>query len=169
MPLVCAAMGARDLAANLEFWADRGRHTSGARDAGRPLRPFRRRAFRLPSFVRLPEMPRLSRSPSGGSGRARPIAAAVLLAVLTGAWLIVGHQSHAAPESIAPAPSASAATPATTPTTTIPVTVPMTGDCRSASTAGTAVRCVVDAVALEVQYFSPGRIAEAYQRALGAH
>jgi hypothetical protein len=202
-----------DREANLEFWVGRGRADAGA-SSGRRARSFGRTSgrwrslrpprLRLPglrgaSFTR-PSLGRASfnrpsftgrtegREPDPRRGRARPVAAAALLAGLAGAWLIVGHRSHAsadveptpathvpasvvvgtAPRHPLSASGASAPTaPAISPSTSTSV-APRTPDCRGLSVARRAVRCVIDGVQLEIRLSAPGSAAEAYTRAAGA-
>jgi hypothetical protein len=103
-------MAERDLASNLEFWSGRRRGGAATPDPGRPRKPYRRNRiprlpFRFPSFdvssfrrpsVRVPSFVRRSggRDPNRPRAKTRPLAAAVLLAGLTAAWLFVGHQSR---------------------------------------------------------------------------
>ena len=74
-----------DLASNLEFWSGRARNANAGEDPRRRRPLPRRRSWPRPSLRR--------RGPSP-NGRARPVAAAGLLAALTAAWLMVGHSSH---------------------------------------------------------------------------
>src|SRR5258708_3417830 len=108
-------MKSDDLASNLEFWSGRAQPNGAAEE------PPRR--GRVPGR---PSIPRLLRRGAelAPSGRARPVAAAALLAALTAAWLVAGHSSHSpgalADPVVAPVTTAPArGTPATaaTPTT----------------------------------------------------
>jgi hypothetical protein len=157
------AMEDRDLASNLEFWSGRTRNGGAGEQRQRPLPSFRRRQWRLPSLRgRVPR------------GRARPMAAAALLAALAAGWLVAGHRSHAeaevgelVPPAVSSAVSASP-TSAAARTTTSTSTVPRTDDCRGLSPARRAVRCVVDGIDLDVRLYSLGTVAPAYRRATGA-
>src|SRR3954451_18736442 len=101
-------MEKRDLASNLEFWS--ARRGDDAPDPARPPRSFRTSRFRrtlsrarlrLPSFA-LPSFPALRRTSVGprrtSTGRARPVAAAALIAALTAAWLVAGRHHTPSPE-----------------------------------------------------------------------
>ena len=164
-------MANRDLAADLEFWAGRARNDGAASDPERPLPSFRRRGPRLLAFLRLPtlRLPALPRFARPAGGRSRPIAAALLLAALTGAWLFVGQRSHRAPQAAAEVP-ATVAAPAPGSTTVTHVTSPQTStrpapstDCRVPLAVGRATQCVVDGVDLVVQRYSPGTVGAAYR------
>jgi hypothetical protein len=166
-------MGARDdLQSNLEFWAGRAPNDgANGEDPDRPRPSFRRRSWRNWR----PSIPHLSvRSPR----RARPIAAALLLAGLTTAWLVIANRPHGAPVAVgAPSttsePPTTAQPPATSTTVVLPTTrapsttVPVSRDCRGLTSAGSAVRCVIDAVTLDVRLLSPETVAAAYRRATG--
>ncbi len=190
-------MDAHDLVSNLEFWSGRARNAATDADPDRPApsfrprsfgsRSFRRRSFRRPA-LRLPSLPSFSlpssgapRRPGGtdeptrGRGRARPVAAAVLLAALTASWLVVGHRSHASaaadtpavPISAPPRTSDSTAAPSSNATTASPTTVALTKDCHGLTTSRSAARCVVGGVDLEVHRYTPATVAAAYVRAAG--
>jgi hypothetical protein len=155
-----------DLASNLEFWSGRARSSAAGGDSPRPRarRSFRRRSFRLPSSLR-------TRAPRG---RARPAAAAALLAALAAGWLIAGHRAHASAEvggprplaAFSPAPSSPSTTPATA--RSKPTTVPLSRDCSGLTADRREVRCVVDGIDLDVRLYPPGSVAAAYRRAAGA-
>ena len=186
-------MDAHDLVSNLEFWSGRARNAATDADPDRPApsfrprsfgsRSFRRRSFRRPA-LRLPSLPSFSlpssgapRRPGGtdeptrGRGRARPVAAAVLLAALTASWLVVGHRSHtsaaadtpAVPISAPPRTSDSTAAPSSNATTASPTTVALTKDCHGLTTSRPAARCVVGGVDLEVHRYTPATVAAAYR------
>lgn len=184
-------MDIHDLTANLEFWSGR-RHSETADSGDGPARlprSFRRRSFRGPAFsfprLHLPALPARFTRPGGGPGRdpanprgrARPIAAAALLAALTAGWLVVGHRSHAsaaadaAPTSTVPTRPTTPPTssvPKTTPPTRSPTTIPRTADCHGLAVARPEVRCVVAGVDLDVRRFAPATVAAADVRATGA-
>lgn len=180
-------MERRDLAANLEFWSGRTRSesTEAADGPARRPRSFRRRSFRDPAFsflrLHLPALPaRLTRPARAGGnprGRARPIAAAALLAALTAGWLVVGHRSHASAAADAALSSTPASPPTIPPTTSVPETspttspptkVPRTTDCQGLSQSRPEVRCILAGVDLDVRRFAPATVAAAYVRAAGA-
>ena len=142
------AAEARDRASNLEFWSGRTRNGGAGEDPARSRPEFRR--------------------PSFGRARARPMAAAALLAGLATAWLVAGHGSH--PSAATDAPPAAAAAPALVSSSTVSTTttLPLTRDCRGLSPARRDLRCVVDGIDLEVRLFTPGTVATAYRRAAGA-
>jgi hypothetical protein len=154
----------RDLASNLEFWSGRARHEKSGAGEQQLLPSFRRRRFGRPPF----------RRPAAG-GRARPLAAAALLAALAAGWLVVGHRTHASAEVGAPlaplapvvtSPRSSPAESAATLTTT--TTVPRTPDCRGLSPARREVACTVDGVELDIRLYSLATIDAAYRRAAPA-
>jgi hypothetical protein len=165
------AVESRDLASNLEFWSGRARNDGAGEDPKRRRPPPRRRLVArlstLASFLR-GSRPRF-RAPRTGS---RPVAAAVLLAGLTAAWLVAGHH--------APAPAADGAVssvrvPSPLPpstlsktTTTTATTVPRVRDCAGLSPARREVRCVIDGVDLDVRVLTSASVAGAYRRAAGA-
>jgi hypothetical protein len=176
-------MESDDLASNLEFWS--GRTRNGGAGEETPRRP---RAPRWLSLARF--SPRRGRL--GTPGRARPVAAAALLAALTAGWLVAGHSSHSsgalaeppvAPvTTTTPAPAPRAATPTTaTPTTATSTTatsttatsttgaVPSTPGCAGLAPRRPEVRCVVDAVDLDVRLVPPNDATAAYERATGVH
>ena len=154
-----------DLASNLEFWSGRVRNGSAGED---PRRRRRRSGPRRWSWPRLS----LRRGGPAPKGRARPVAAAALLATLTAAWLMVGHSSHSSvaldahPDAAAlapPAPAPSSAPPSTT------TTVPRTPGCRGLAAGRPEVRCVIDAVDLDVRLVAPEQVTAVYEHATGAH
>jgi hypothetical protein len=155
-------MESDDLASNLEFWS--GRTRNGGAGEEPPRRP---RAPRWLSSARFS----LRRGRLGATGRARPVAAAALLAALTAGWLVAGHSSHSsgalaeppvAPVTTATAPAPTAATPTTG-------AVPSTPGCAGLAPRRPEVRCVVDAVDLDVRLVPPNDATAAYERATGVH
>jgi hypothetical protein len=138
---------ARDRASNLEFWSGRNRTGGAGEDRARGRAPFRR--------------------PSFGRGRARPMAAAALLAGLAAAWLVAGHDSHLSAATDAP-PAVAAPSVVSSSTVSTTTTVPFTRDCRGLSPARRDLRCVVDGIDLEVRLFTSGTVAAAYRSAAGA-
>ncbi|MCU1468219.1 MAG: hypothetical protein JWM72_4147 [Actinomycetia bacterium] len=206
-------MDGDDREANLEFWVGRSRTDAraasgrvrrsfgGSSGRWRSLRlprvrlprlrrpAFTRRSFARPSFAR-PAFARPSftrraeeREADPRRGRARPVAAATLLAGLAGAWLLVGHRSHASAEAdptaaprvpasvvIGTAPETGSSAPAATARTGSPSTTraPRTPACHGLSAARPALRCVIDGVELDLRLYAPGTAAEAYTRAAGA-
>jgi hypothetical protein len=145
----------RDLASDLEFWSGRAHHD--ARSEG-PAHP--RPSFRSSPFQRW-----WSRGPRVPAGRARPVAAAALLVALTTAWLVVGHRSNGA-QAGAPTTSESSAPGTSIPAP--PTTVPIRPGCRDLAPERSAVRCVIDAVDVDVRLYSTAIVADAYRRAAGA-
>jgi hypothetical protein len=168
-------MEQRDLASDLEFWGGRGRDdASGSPRRPRPSphrRPFVFRVLRVPdrwvlrthrsygSKARLPGRPPSPRR-DRSVRRTRPIAAAVLIAALTGGWLAAGHRSRAAGSSASPA------TPFSAPGNQ-PVSSTVTAGCAARTTEPGAVHCVLDGVRLDVRAYPPGTAAAAYRRASG--
>lgn len=165
----------RDLASDLEFWSGRARN-DGAAAPDRPPKPYRRSKFRrqrlrLPTLrlpaLRLPDVERLrsrvrsfempsfgrrgnpAEQPRTGAHR-RPVAAAVLLAGLTIAWLAVGHQSHGAASADAPQPVApvtaapTTARPPAPPPRAIDRAVVDTAECVGLALTQPHVRCGMD-------------------------
>jgi hypothetical protein len=141
-------------------------------DVQRPAPAFRGRSFPLPMLRRLARVPRRHRRAgmSGGPGRARPIAAAALLAALTGAWLVAAQRGHAGAVPSPPVSVDSVAPQPTAPQTTgASVTgIPVGRDCGRPSAARPEARpearCVIDGVTLHAWVFPPGTVAEAYHR-----
>jgi hypothetical protein len=92
-------------------------------------------------------------------GRARPVAAAALIAVLALAWLAAGHRSRAAGSNAAAAPASLPASEAASPP------APVGGRCASPANSKADVHCTVDGVRLVVRTYPPGTAAAAYRRA----
>jgi hypothetical protein len=136
----------RERASNRDFWSGRGAGES-TEVPRRPVHPYRRRLLHVPS------MPRVRRGPAR-RGRGRPVAAAVLLATLTFAWLGAGHPSRG---------TASGAMP-TAPTS---VDADAGAACAGLSPDRPEVRCVLDGVDLVIRLYRPGTAAAAYRRASG--
>src|SRR5882724_5090746 len=125
-------MTERDSAADLDFWSGRARGGSVGQDPEPPARPYRssRAAWivaRFPTLRRIsrPSLPRWRRRaalswkststhPNSPRGKAGPVAAAALLAGLTGAWLLVGSHAHGSPSVAARTITTDSSTPATT-------------------------------------------------------
>jgi hypothetical protein len=118
--------------------------------------PRRRRRSAAEKRRRARPAARADRSP-----RARPIAAAVLIAALTVGWLAAGHRSRAAGSSAPVTPSSTATPPASS-------NAPADRICAPASGAGEGeVRCVLDGVRVDIRTYPPGTGAAAYRRASG--
>lgn len=207
-------MEERDLASDFEFWSGRTRSSAMDGKPERPRKPYRRSRFgrlpfrlpfRRPSFelprFRRPSfrrpffrraqlaIPSFARKPAVGDhgralGRARPVAAALLLAGLTSAWLIVAHQSHgsAAPGVHAIAsPSTRSAASTSPPPTSAPPAAPPTNAIGRASVDRTGcvglsvtqphLRCgMTDYVGLEeVALYTPATVGGAFRSVSGPH
>jgi hypothetical protein len=145
-------MEQRDLSSTGDFWGD-----GGGTDAPSNLRRPRASAYRRPFALRVLRVPdrwipgsgagsrsrnrqrsRPSARADRSAGRTRPVAAAVLLAALTLAWLAAGHRSRAAGSNAAPA------APSSVPASRSP-----------------------ERVRLDVRSYPPGTGAAAYRRATG--
>ncbi len=155
--------------ADRDFWSGKARGGSVGQDAEVPRKPY-------PSS-RLGRM----RPPAG---KARPIAAAALLAGLTLAWLFVGHQSHgsAAPTALT---ARTATVPASVPASTVGSTATSstspaspvadalaavavrTDKCAGLSTKRPHLRCIVDGAIMEVALYTKGTVGAAFRRIAG--
>jgi hypothetical protein len=170
-------MTERDSAADLDFWSGRARGGSVGQDPEPPRKPYRsswsgRFAARLPA-LRVPARPTL-RLPRGG---ARPTAAAALLAGLTIAWLVVGHQAHGSAVTAASPATTDIPTVATTAaSTSVPAPPPgaistaglRTDRCAELSAAQPHVLCIVDGVIMEVALYTRDSVGAAFRRIAGA-
>ncbi len=183
-------MDESERAANLEFWSARSRDAL-TDEPPRPHKPYRHSRFgRLRE--RLPEI-RLAKfgrpevgSGESGRGRARPVAAGLLLAGLAGAWLLAGHQTHGSTAVTVVPPFVGTVLPTATSTSTtatpeaptpavpadaIDVAVVDTPACTGLSAARPHVRCPNQSAraAEEMALYTPGSIGEAFRKIAGAH
>ena len=192
-------MPERESHADLEFWSGRARGGSVGQDPDPARKPYRssfatRVAARLPvsrlpalhlPALRLPKWSRKWHDPAAPRGNARPLAAAALLAVLAGAWLFVGHQSHDSTSlpGVVPTTSLTSATTitATTATTTARASAagaPLVGAiaraalrtdrCAGLSSTRPHLLCVVDGAIMDVALYTPGTVGAAFRRIAGA-
>jgi hypothetical protein len=165
-------MQPRDLDPDAEFWGDRRGADAGG-GARRPSyrRPLLLRVLRLPDRLTLgarrrpsaPTRGARARPPAAGNpshGRARPLAAAILLAVLTTGWLVAGHRSRAAGSS---APAAARSSAPATPS----MPASLVGRCDDRSAQPEGAHCVLDGVHVDVRAYAPGTAAAAYRRVAG--
>jgi hypothetical protein len=165
-------MAERDSAADLDFWSGRARGGSVGQDPEPPRKPYRSsRAARIGARIaaRLPALP---------PGKAGPVAAAALLAGLTGAWLLVGSQSHGSPSVAVVTTTTYIATPESTaapsaPSTSTPsagalaVAALRTDRCAGLSKTRPHLLCVVDGAIMEVALYTPGTVGAAFRRIAG--
>jgi hypothetical protein len=170
--------------ADRDFWSGKARGGSVGQDADVPRKPYRssriaRLKARLPTLPDRPVLPALPgmRPPTG---KARPIAAAVLLAGLTLAWLFVGHQSHGSAALTAttatpvPAPVPASTVGSTRASTASPIADALaavalrTDKCEGLSTKRPHLLCVVDGAIMEVALYTKGTVGAVFRRIAGA-
>jgi hypothetical protein len=161
-------MRERDAAADLDFWSGRARGGSVGQDPEPPRKPYRgSRIARI--AARLPALP---------PGKGGPVAAAALLAGLTGAWLLVGSRSHGSPAVTAATTTTAVHVPATTvgapkpsPTTApagaLAVAALRTERCAGLSATRPHLLCIVDGAIMEVALYTPGTVGAAFRRIAG--